>query len=107
MSGSSTSESRHKGGGSRTERDDRSELTGGGLPTTPYFLWMSKNKKRIRKENPKMTVTEVAKECSRQWRALADKKKWEKRLHMLKKKWQDAVDEVRIGVRHAALPLSP
>lgn len=57
-------------------------------PTTAYFLWMLENRARVKDENPGFNVAEIAKECGRQWAAVADKEKWERRNNFLREKWK-------------------
>lgn len=49
-------------------------------PQTAYFLWLNENRDRIKRENPGISVTEIAKKGGEEWRTIGDKSKWE-RLH--------------------------
>lgn len=42
-------------------------------PLSAYMLWLNDNRESIKKENPGIKVTEVAKRGGELWRALKDK----------------------------------
>ena len=40
---------------------------------TAYFIWMNANREEIKKENPSLNVTDLAKKAGELWKALTDK----------------------------------
>lgn len=43
-------------------------------PLSAYFLWLGENREQIKRENPGMKVTEIAKRAGELWRGLEDKR---------------------------------
>lgn len=42
-------------------------------PLSAYMLWLNENREAIKKENPGIKVTEIAKRGGELWRGLTDK----------------------------------
>lgn len=42
-------------------------------PLSAYMLWLSENREKIKKENPGIKVTEIAKKGGELWRGMKDK----------------------------------
>jgi hypothetical protein len=42
-------------------------------PLSAYMLWLNSAREQIKKENPGIKVTEIAKKGGEQWRAMKDK----------------------------------
>lgn len=43
-------------------------------PLSAYFLWLGENREQIKRDNPGMKVTEIAKRAGELWRGLEDKR---------------------------------
>ncbi|XP_059621601.1 FACT complex subunit Ssrp1 [Phlebotomus argentipes] len=81
-SSSSSSKPRKK-----KERDDGKPKR----PTTAYMLWLNDNREKIKKENPGIKVTEIAKKGGEMWNALKDKSVWEEKANKEKEKYNEAM----------------
>lgn len=42
-------------------------------PQSAYFIWMNENREKIKEQNPKLSITEIAKKGGEMWRELKDK----------------------------------
>ncbi|XP_023242351.1 FACT complex subunit Ssrp1-like [Centruroides sculpturatus] len=42
-------------------------------PPTAYLLWLNENRKTLKQENPKITITELTKKAGEAWREVSDK----------------------------------
>ena len=65
-------------------------------PMTAYFLWMNEEgRDDIKKENPGMTITEVAKVAGGKWKILDEdvKKKYEVKYKEMKEKYDEEYKE--------------
>jgi len=62
-------------------------------PLSSYMLWLGDNREQIKRENPGIKVTEVAKRGGELWRALEDKSKWEAKAVEAKDKYIILVKE--------------
>ncbi|XP_022653198.1 FACT complex subunit Ssrp1-like [Varroa jacobsoni] len=82
-------------GGSRKKRSHKKDANAPKRPQTAYFLWMAENRDRIRKENPGMSVTEIAKKGGEEWKALDDKSKWEKMNEELMEQYKKDMEEYK------------
>jgi len=57
-------------------------------PLSAYMLWLNDNRESIKRENPGIKVTEVAKRGGELWRGLKDKSKWEQKAVEVKEEYQ-------------------
>jgi len=62
-------------------------------PLSAYMLWLNDNREQIKRDNPGIKVTEVAKRGGELWRALKDKSKWEQKAVEAKDKYTKLVKE--------------
>jgi len=62
-------------------------------PLSAYMLWLNDNREAIKKENPGIKVTEVAKRGGELWRNLKDKSKWEQKAVEAKDKYTKQMKE--------------
>jgi len=60
-------------------------------PLSAYMLWLNDNRESIKRENPGIKVTEVAKRGGELWRALKDKSKWEQKAVEAKEEYNRKV----------------
>lgn len=44
-------------------------------PLTPYFKFLSQYRETVKKDNPGLKITEIAKKCSAVWKSLPDSEK--------------------------------
>jgi len=63
-------------------------------PQTAYFMYSATVREELKKSDPTMKVTQVAKEAGARWRALSaeDKKPWQEKATAAKKEWQTKMD---------------
>lgn len=47
--------------------------------TTAFMLWLNETREEIKKANPGITITEVAKKGGEMWREMKDKSVWEEK----------------------------
>ncbi|XP_017003111.2 FACT complex subunit Ssrp1 [Drosophila takahashii] len=57
--------------------------------TTAFMLWLNDTRESIKKENPGIKVTEIAKKGGEMWKELKDKSKWEEAAAKDKQRYQD------------------
>ncbi|XP_011185457.1 high mobility group protein D [Zeugodacus cucurbitae] len=62
-------------------------------PLSAYMIWLNSARDQIKRENPGIKVTEVAKKGGELWRAMKDKSEWEAKAAQAKENYEDAVRE--------------
>nr|3NM9_A Chain A, High mobility group protein D [Drosophila melanogaster]3NM9_D Chain D, High mobility group protein D [Drosophila melanogaster]3NM9_G Chain G, High mobility group protein D [Drosophila melanogaster]3NM9_J Chain J, High mobility group protein D [Drosophila melanogaster]3NM9_M Chain M, High mobility group protein D [Drosophila melanogaster]3NM9_P Chain P, High mobility group protein D [Drosophila melanogaster] len=62
-------------------------------PLSAYALWLNSARESIKRENPGIKVTEVAKRGGELWRAMKDKSEWEAKAAKAKDDYDRAVKE--------------
>ncbi|XP_041563135.1 high mobility group protein D-like [Drosophila elegans] len=62
-------------------------------PLSAYMLWLNSARESIKRENPGIKVTEVAKRGGELWRAMTDKSEWEAKAAKAKDDYDRAVKE--------------
>ncbi|KAH8252274.1 high mobility group protein D [Drosophila kikkawai] len=62
-------------------------------PLSAYMLWLNSARESIKRENPGIKVTEVAKRGGELWRAMKDKSEWEAKAAKAKDDYDRAVKE--------------
>lgn len=62
-------------------------------PLSAYMLWLNENREAIKKENPGIKVTEIAKRGGELWRGLKDKTEWDKKAVEAKERYTKLVKE--------------
>lgn len=62
-------------------------------PLSAYMLWLNSARESIKKENPGIKVTEIAKRGGELWRAMKDKSEWENKAAKMKDEYNKAVQE--------------
>ncbi|XP_013098523.2 high mobility group protein D [Stomoxys calcitrans] len=60
-------------------------------PLSAYFIWLSSAREQIKRENPGIKVTEIAKKGGEIWRAMKDKSEWEAKAVKAKEDYETAV----------------
>ncbi|EDW10062.1 high mobility group protein D [Drosophila mojavensis] len=62
-------------------------------PLSAYMLWLNSAREGIKRENPGIKVTEVAKRGGELWRAMKDKSEWEAKAAKAKDDYDRAVKD--------------
>lgn len=62
-------------------------------PATGFMLWLNASREQIKKDNPGISVTEIAKKGGELWKELKDKTEWEQKSNKLKKDYAEAMKE--------------
>ncbi|XP_055383414.1 high mobility group protein Z-like [Condylostylus longicornis] len=62
-------------------------------PLSAYMLWLNENRESIKKENPGIKVTEIAKRGGELWRGMKDKTEWENKAAKMKDEYTKAIKE--------------
>ncbi|XP_053969174.1 high mobility group protein D-like [Anastrepha ludens] len=62
-------------------------------PLSAYMLWLNAAREQIKRENPGIKVTEVAKKGGELWRSMKDKSEWEAKAAKAKEDFDEAVRE--------------
>lgn len=62
-------------------------------PLSAYMLWLNSERESIKKENPGIKVTEIAKRGGELWRAMKDKTEWEGKAAKAKEDYTKLVKE--------------
>ncbi|XP_004520241.1 FACT complex subunit Ssrp1 [Ceratitis capitata] len=63
--------------------------------TTAFMLWLNESRDQIRKDNPGLKITEVAKKGGEMWKELNDKSKWEDLAAKDKQRYQDEMKDYK------------
>ncbi|XP_055383339.1 FACT complex subunit Ssrp1 [Condylostylus longicornis] len=62
---------------------------------TAFMLWLNENREQIKKDNPGISITEIAKKGGELWRDLKDKSKWEEKSAKDKERYQKEMEEYK------------
>ncbi|XP_017466803.1 PREDICTED: high mobility group protein D [Rhagoletis zephyria] len=62
-------------------------------PLSAYMIWLNSARDQIKRENPGIKVTEVAKRGGELWRAMKDKSEWEAKAAKAKEDYEEAVKD--------------
>lgn len=76
---------------SKKERDENAPKRG----TSAFMLWLNESRESIKKDNPGISVTEVAKKGGEMWSTLTDKTKWEEKAAKEKERYTKEMDEYK------------
>ncbi|XP_058053810.1 FACT complex subunit Ssrp1 [Anopheles bellator] len=60
-------------------------------PVSAFMLWMNATRDQIRKDNPGLSITEIAKKGGELWKDLKDKKEWEAKAAKAKENYTEAM----------------
>lgn len=66
-------------------------------PLSAYMIWLSSAREQIKKDNPGIKVTEIAKKGGELWRAMKDKSEWEAKAAQAKENYEEAVKDFEAG----------
>lgn len=64
-------------------------------PQTAFMLWLNESREKIKKDNPGISVTEIAKKGGEMWKELKDKSKWEEKASKDKEAYVEAMKEYK------------
>ena len=64
-------------------------------PQTAFFLWFNENRENIKKDNPGLSLTEVAKKAGELWKEVKDKSKWDQKAVQAKKAYEKEMEEYK------------
>ncbi|XP_030768356.1 FACT complex subunit Ssrp1-like [Sitophilus oryzae] len=62
---------------------------------TAFMLWLNAHRESIKKDNPGIKVTEIAKKGGEMWRELKDKSEWEQKAAKEKEEYTKAMEEYK------------
>lgn len=62
-------------------------------PLSAYMIWLNSAREGLKKDNPGIKVTEIAKKGGEIWRGMKDKSEWEAKAAKAKEDYEDAVKE--------------
>ncbi|ALC41642.1 HmgD [Drosophila busckii] len=62
-------------------------------PLSAYMIWLNSAREQIKRENPGIKVTEVAKRGGELWRGMKDKSEWEAKAAKAKDDYDRAVKD--------------
>ncbi|XP_055677009.1 high mobility group protein Z-like [Lutzomyia longipalpis] len=62
-------------------------------PLSAYMLWLNENREQIKKDNPGIKVTEIAKKGGEMWRNMKDKTEWEGKAAKQKDEYTKLIKE--------------
>ncbi|XP_036333472.1 FACT complex subunit Ssrp1 [Rhagoletis pomonella] len=63
--------------------------------TTAFMLWLNETREQIKKDNPGIKVTEIAKKAGEMWKEMKDKSKWEELAAKDKQRYQDEMKDYK------------
>ncbi|KAH1024293.1 FACT complex subunit Ssrp1 [Dendroctonus ponderosae] len=61
--------------------------------STAFMIWLNASREQIKKDNPGIKVTEIAKKGGEMWREMKDKSEWEKKAAKEKEEYTKAMAE--------------
>lgn len=64
-------------------------------PATAFMIWLNETREQIKKDNPGISVTEVAKKGGELWKDMKDKSKWEGKAAKAKEDYNEAMKEYK------------
>lgn len=64
-------------------------------PTTAFMMWLNETRDQIKKDNPGISVTDIAKKGGELWKELKDKSKWEAKANKAKDEYNEAMKEYK------------
>ncbi|XP_017148661.2 FACT complex subunit Ssrp1 [Drosophila miranda] len=65
--------------------------------TSAFMLWLNDTRESIKRENPGIKVTEIAKKGGEMWKELKDKSKWEEAANKDKIRYQEEMRNYKTG----------
>ncbi|XP_033250662.1 FACT complex subunit Ssrp1-like [Drosophila miranda] len=65
--------------------------------TSAFMLWLNDTRESIKRENPGIKVTEIAKKVGEMWKELKDKSKWEEAANKDKIRYQEEMRNYKTG----------
>lgn len=63
--------------------------------TTAFMLWLSDTREQIKKDNPGIKITDIAKKAGEMWGVLKDKSKWEEKAGKDKERYTKEMEEYK------------
>jgi structure-specific recognition protein 1 len=63
--------------------------------STAFMLWLNANREKIKKDNPGITVTEIAKKGGEMWSEMKDKSEWEGKAAKEKERYNKEMEEYK------------
>ncbi|XP_065367490.1 FACT complex subunit Ssrp1 [Calliphora vicina] len=63
--------------------------------TTAFMLWLNDTREQIKKDNPGIKITEIAKKGGEMWRELKDKSKWDEKAAKDKQRYLDEMKDYK------------
>lgn len=76
---------------SKKERDENAPKRA----STAFMLWLNQNREKIKKENPGIAVTEIAKKGGLMWSEMKDKSEWEAKAAKEKERYAKEMEEYK------------
>lgn len=74
--------------------------------TTAFMLWLNESRDMIKKDNPGISFTDIAKKGGEMWQVLKDKSKWEEKASKDKERYAKEMDEYKSSGGQAAAAAS-
>lgn len=87
----SKKEKKESSGSSKKKKDKDSNRPK--RPTTAFMIWMNENRENIKKDNPNLKITEIAKKAGELWKDLKSKSKWEEKAAKDKERYAAEMKE--------------
>lgn len=75
----------------KKDRDENAPKRG----TSAFMLWLNDTRETIKKDNPGISVTEIAKKGGELWQTLKDKSKWEEKAGKEKERYAKEMEEYK------------
>lgn len=76
----------------RKEKKPKKAKSGGPKrPATAFMIWLNATREQIKKDNPGISITEIAKKGGELWKELKDKSEWEGKAAKAKEEYQEAL----------------
>lgn len=70
--------------------------------STAFMLWLNEHREKIKKENPGIKVTEIAKKGGEMWSEMKDKSEWESKAAKEKERYNKEMEEYKASGGAAA-----
>ncbi|XP_058461850.1 FACT complex subunit Ssrp1 [Malaya genurostris] len=75
----------------KEKRSKKAKSGGPKRPATAFMMWLNASRDKIKKDNPGISITEIAKKGGELWKELKDKQEWEQKAAKAKEEYAEAL----------------
>lgn len=75
----------------KEKKSKKAKSGGPKRPATAFMMWLNATRETIKKDNPGISVTEIAKKGGEMWKEMKDKSEWEEKAAKAKEEYAEAL----------------